>query len=106
MAFQGFQYSDLAQSGSPLASLNATVNSAFETLVKHHDWKEEVQESLCMMCNNSQDVASLQQHTAARNNPNKVRIETVASSASTTPEVAAILKRGWSFLSDWFADPV
>ena len=48
------------------------------------------QETLYVMCNNPQDVASLQQHTEARNNPDKVRIERVASSASTTAKVAAV----------------
>ena len=88
------------------ASINATVNSAFETLVRHHEWDEEAQESLYVMCNASQDVDSLRQNTAARNNPNKVRIETVASSASTTAKVAAVIQRGGSFLSGSFDDPV
>ena len=59
---------------------------------------EEAQESLYIMCNNSQDFTSLQHHTEAWNNPNKIRVETVASSASTTLKVAA--ERGGSFLSD------
>ena len=58
------------------------------------------------MCNNSQDVESLQHHTEAWNNPNKIRIETVASSASTTAKVAAVIQRGGCFLSGSFTDPV
>ena len=94
------------QGGSSTAKMNVTVNAAFETLVDHHVWGEEAQESLYVMCNNSQDVASLQHHTEAWNNPNKIRIETVASSASTTAKVAAVIQRGGCFLSGSFTDPV
>ena len=81
------------------------VNAAFETLVDHHKWGEEAQESLYVMGNNSQDVASLQHHTEAWNNPNKIRIKTIAS-ASTTAKVAAVIQRGGNFLSGSFTDPV
>ena len=47
-----------------------------------------------MMCNNSHDVDSLRQNTAARNNPYRVKVGTVASSASTTAKVAAVIQRG------------
>ena len=94
------------QGGSSTAKMNVTVNAAFETLVDHHVWGEEAQESLYVMCNNSQDVTSLQHHTEAWNNPNKIRIETVASSASTTAKVAAVIQRGGSFLSGSFTDPI
>ena len=60
------------QGGSNTAKMNVTVNPAFETLVGHHEWREEAQESLYVMCNNSQDVTSLQHHTEAWNNPNKI----------------------------------
>ena len=77
------------QGGSTTAKLNVTVNAAFETLVDHHLWGEEAQESLYLMCNNSQ-----------------IRIETVASSASTTAKVAAVIQRGGCFLSGSFSDPI
>ena len=57
------------KSGSSTAKMNVTVNVAFETLVDHHVWGEEAQESLYVMCNNSQDITSLQHHTEAWNNP-------------------------------------
>ena len=94
------------QGGSNTAKLHVTVNAAFETLVEHHQWGEEAQDSLYVMCNNSQDVTSLQHHTEAWNNPNKIRIETVASSASTTAKVAAVIQRGGSFLSGSFSNRV
>ena len=56
------------QGGSSTAKLNVTVNTAFETLVEPHVLGEEAQESLYVMCNNSQDVASLQRHTEAWKN--------------------------------------
>ena len=102
----GFHTVIWLQGGSTTAKMNATVNAALETLVDHHVWEEDAQESLYVMCNNSQDVASLQHHTEARNNPNKVRIETVAPSASTTAKVAAVIQRGGSFLSGSFSDPI
>ena len=82
--------------------MNVTVNAAFETLVENHQWREGAQESLYVMRNNSEDVTSLQHHTEAWNNPNKIRIETVASSASTTAKVAAVIQSGGSFLSGSF----
>ena len=102
----GFHTVIWLQGGASAASLNVTVNAAFETLVGHYQWGEEAQESLYVMCNNSQDVDSLQRHTFAWHNPNKIRIETVASSASTTAKVAAVIQRGGNFLSGSFTDPV
>ena len=72
----------------------------------HHHWDEMAQESLYVMCNASQDVASLKQNATARGNPNSIRIDTVASSASTTAKVAAVVQRGGSFLSGSFTDLV
>ena len=106
MVLLGFHTVLWLQGGSSTAKMNVTVNAAFETLVDHHEWGEEAQESLYVMCNNSQDVASLQHHTEAWNNPNKIRVETVASSASTTAKVAAVIQRGGSFLSGSFTDPI
>ena len=88
------------------AKLNVTVNAGFEIFVDHHKWGEEAQESLYVMCNYSQDVASLQHHTEAWNNPNKRNRASVTSSASTTAKVAAVIRRGGNFLSGSFTDPV
>ena len=61
-------------------------------------------ESLCIMCNNLEDVNTLEGDFLMRHSQGHVRCDTVASSASTTARVAAVVQRGGSFLSGSFVN--
>ena len=51
------------------------------------------------MCNASEDVYSLKRNKQVTESQGEVRVDTVASSASITAKVAAVIQRGGSFLS-------
>ena len=51
------------------------------------------------MCNASDDVHTLKRNKQLTESQGKVRVDTVASSASTTAKVAAVIQRGGSFFS-------
>ena len=56
------------------------------------------------MCNASDDVYSLKRNKQVTESQGEVRVDTVASSASTTAKVAAVIQRGGSFLAGSFTD--
>ena len=56
------------------------------------------------MCNNLEDAKTLEGDFLMKANKGKVRCDTVASSASTTARVAAVIQRGGFFLSGSFVN--
>ena len=80
------------------------VSSMLRTLLSHQDWGQAANESLYIMCNNLEDVKTLDGDLLMKRHQGQVRCDTVASSASTTARVAAVIQRGGSFLSGSFVN--
>ena len=90
------QYSGMLD-GRRGAGCAYAVSSMLQTLWSHHDWDVFATASLYIMCNNKEDVKTLEQDYLLRSSKGKVRCDTVASSASTTAKVAAVIS--WRGLS-------
>ena len=84
------------------ATYSFAVSCMLSTLLSHHNWEASANESLYLMCNNLEDVRTLENDDNVWNSQSQVRCGTVASSASTTAKVAAVIQRGGSFLSGSF----
>ena len=86
------------------ADYDLVVNVLFDCLYHQHTWDTTAKESLYVMCNASDDVYTLKRNKLFTESHGKVRVDTVASSASTTAKVAAVIQRGGSFLAGSFTD--
>ena len=76
------------------ATYSYAVCCVLSTLLSHHNWEASANESLYLMCNNLEDVRTLENDDNVWNSQSQVRCGTVASSASTTAKVAAVIQRG------------
>ena len=86
------------------ADYDLVVNVLFDCLYHQHTWGNTAKDSLYVMCNASDDVYTLKRNKQFTESQGKVRVDTVASSASTTAKVAAVIQRGGSFLAGSFTD--
>ena len=86
------------------ATYSYAVSCMLSALLSHHNWGASANESLYIMCNNLEDVRTLEHDDKLRQSHSLVRCDTVASSASTTAQVAAVIQRGGSFLSGSFTN--
>ena len=84
------------------ANLDVVVNLL--SLYVHLKSGKTAKESLYVMCKSSEDVYLLKQNEKVTESHGKVKLDTVASSASTTAKVAAAIQRGGPFLSGSFTD--